>query len=73
MAGVLPDSQSGYRAGGGTMDIVCCLKLAMDVAAYKQHPFHLLFADLVKAYYPVSKAGLWKVLAKKMYRHNSLS
>ena len=39
--------------------------MAMEVAAYKQHPFHVLFIDLVKAYDSVSRAGLWAILKKK--------
>ena len=63
--GVLPESQCGFRAGRGVMDMISTLKLAMEVAAYKKHPFHVLFIDLVKAYDSVSRAGLWAVLKKK--------
>ena len=45
--------------------MVFALKLAMEIADYKKHPFHVLFVDLVKAYDSVSRAGLWAVLRKK--------
>ena len=37
----------------------------MEVAAYKSHPFHVLFIDLVKAFDSVSRSGLWCILRKK--------
>ena len=64
-ADILPDSQCGFRAGRGVMDMIFTLKMAMEVAAYKSHPFHVLFIDLVKAYDSVSRAGLWAILRKK--------
>ena len=62
---ILPESQCGFRAGRGTLDMVFSLRVAMEVAQYKSHPFHVLFVDLVKAYDSVSRAGLWTVLQKK--------
>ena len=41
-ADILPDSQCGFRAGRGVMDMIFTLKMAMEVAAYKSHPFHVL-------------------------------
>ena len=62
---ILPESQCGFRPGRGTMDMIFSLKLAMEIADYKKHPFHVLFVDLVKAYDSVSRAGLWEVLPRK--------
>ena len=62
---ILPESLCGFRPGRGTMDMAFALKLAMEIADYKKHPFHVLFVDLVKAYDSVSRAGLWAVLRKK--------
>ena len=47
------------------MDMIFSLQLAMEIADYKKHPFHVLFVDLVKAYDSVSRAGLWEVLRRK--------
>lgn len=63
--GLLPESQCGFRPGRGTMDMVFALKLAMEIADYKKHPFHVLFVDLVKAYDSVARAGVWAVLRRK--------
>ena len=62
---ILPESQCGFRPGRGTIDMVFALKLAMEIADYKKHPFHVLFVDLVKAYDSVARVGLWSVLRKK--------
>ena len=62
---ILPESQCGFRPGRGTMDMIFSLQLAMEIADYKKHPFHVLFVDLVKAYDSVSRAGLWEVLRRK--------
>ena len=62
---ILPESQCGFRSGRGVMDMVFTLKMAMEVAACKRHPFHVLFVDLVKAYDSVSRVGLWEILQKK--------
>ena len=62
---ILPESQCGFRPGRGTMDMIFSLKLAMEIADYKKHTFHVLFVDLVKAYDSVSRAGLWEVLRRK--------
>ena len=62
---ILPESQCGFRAGRGTLDMICALKIAMEIADYKRHPFHVLFVDLVKAYDSVSRTGLWEILRKK--------
>ena len=40
------------------MDMIFTLKMAMEVAAYKKHPFHVLFIDLVKAYDSVSRGTM---------------
>ena len=47
--------------------MIFSLKLAMEIADYKKHPFHVLFVDLVEAYDSVSRAGLWEVLRRKRY------
>ena len=63
--GLLPESQSGFRAGRGTMDMVFSFKMAMEIADYKKHPFHVLFVDLVKAYDSVARVGLWEIWQKR--------
>ena len=64
-AGLLPEAQCGFRAGRGVIDAVFCLKMGMELAAYRHHPFYVLFVDLVKAYDSVSRAGVWTILRKK--------
>ena len=64
-AGLLPEAQCGFRAGRGVIDAIFCLKMGMELAAYRHHPFYVLFVDLVKAYDSVSRAGVWTILRKK--------
>ena len=40
---ILPESQCGIRAGRRTSDMLFAIKLAMEIAEYKKHPFHVLF------------------------------
>ena len=63
--GSLPESQCGFRAGRAVIDSVSCFQICMELAAYRHHPFYVLFVDLVKAYDSVSRSGLREVLQKK--------
>ena len=61
----IPESQCGFRAGRGTTDMIFTLRMAIELARAKHLPLYVLFVDLMKAYDPVSRFGLWEILQYK--------
>ena len=63
---VLPDSQCGFRAGRGCVDMVFCARQLVEKAREHNATLYLLFVDLRKAYDSVPREALWHVLRKCM-------
>ena len=61
---VLPDSQCGFRAGRGCIDMIFCAGQLVEKAIEHRTRLYLLFVDLRKAYDSVPREALWCVLRK---------
>ena len=61
---LLPESQSGFRPGRSTNDMLFALRRVMEIAHAKNTPLYLCFVDLQKAYDTVDRELLWQVLSK---------
>jgi len=61
---VIPESQCGFRAARGTMDIVFAARLMQEKCREQHRDLYMVFIDLTKAFDSVSREGLWQVLRK---------
>ena len=59
---VLPESQSGFRAGRSTSDMIFTLRQLQEKAAEQHQPLHVVFVDFRKAFDTVDRTTLWKFL-----------
>ena len=59
---VLPDSQCGFRRGGGCSDMVFTARQLMEKAVEHDSELYVLFVDLRKAYDSIPGSALWLVL-----------
>ena len=59
-SGLLPESQCGFRAGRGTVDMIFAARQLQE-KCWEQHQD---LVDLTKAFDTVSRAGFWKNMAK---------
>ena len=62
--GLLPESQCGFRAGRGTIDMVFAARQLQEKAQEQHQALYTTFVDLTKAFDTVSREGLWKIMAK---------
>ena len=58
------DSQCGFRAGRGCVDMIFCVRQLVEKAIEHNNKLFLLFVDLRKAYDSVPRAALWCALQK---------
>lgn len=61
---ILPETQSCFRTGCGTSDMIFALRQLQEKCREQYQPFHLAFIDLTKAFDSVSRDLLWKILAR---------
>lgn len=61
---IYPESQCGFRAGRGTIDMIFSLRQVAEKAREKNQELYMVFIDLTKAFDTVNRAALWKVLKK---------
>ena len=61
---VLPESQCGFRAGRGTIDMIFAVRQVLEKAREQNRDLYLMFVDLTKAFDSVNRDALWKVLSK---------
>ena len=61
---VIPESQSGFRAGRGTVDMIFSLRQIQEKCIKQQRPLYILFVDFTKAFDTVGRDGLWQLLGK---------
>ena len=58
----LPESQSGFRAGRSTVDMIFSLRQLQEKAIEQHRPLYIVFVDFSKAFDTVDRPTLWKVL-----------
>ena len=61
---VLPESQSGFRPGRGTTDMVFSARQVQEKCIEQHVPLYQVFVDLTKAFDTVNREALWVVLCK---------
>jgi len=62
--GLLPESQCGFRAGRGTVDIIFAARQLQEKCQEQHSDLLVTFVDLTKAFDTVSRDGLWKIMQK---------
>ena len=62
--GVVPESQCGFRANRGTVDMSFALQQIQEKCKIQYQDLYLLFIDLTKAFDTVFREGLWCILEK---------
>lgn len=62
--GLLPESQCGFRAGRGTVDMIFAARQLQEKCQEQHQDLYSTFVDLTKAFDTVSRQGLWKIMAK---------
>ena len=61
---LLPESQCGFREGRGTIDMIFAARQLQEKCQEQHRDLYTTFIDLTKAFDTVSRAGLWKIMAK---------
>lgn len=61
---LLPESQCGFRAGRGTVDMIFAARQLQEKCQEQHQDLYSTFVDLTKAFDTVSRQGLWKIMAK---------
>ncbi|RXN14061.1 RNA-directed DNA polymerase from mobile element jockey-like protein [Labeo rohita] len=61
---VYPESQSGFRVGRSTVDMIFSLRQLQEKCQEQQMPLYIAFIDLTKAFDLVSRSGLFSLLQK---------
>ena len=62
--GNLPESQCGFRAGRGTVDMIFAARQLQEKCIEQNVALYTTFIDLTKAFDTVDRVGLWKIMAK---------
>ncbi|CAJ0940211.1 unnamed protein product [Ranitomeya imitator] len=62
--GLLPESQCGFRAKRGTVDMVFSAHQLQEKCQEQRQDLYVTFVDLTKAFDTVGRDGLWKIMAK---------
>ena len=63
-AGLIPESQCGFRKDRGTIDMVFTARQLQEKCQEQNVDLYMTFVDLTKAFDIVSRDGLWKIMAK---------
>ena len=61
---VIPESQCGFRAGRGTMDMIFSVRQLQEKCIEHQVALYQVFVDLTKAFDTVNRSALWTILGK---------
>ena len=59
---IIPENQSGFRAGRGTMDMIFTARQLQEKCREEHQDMYAIFVDVTKAFDTVSRRGLWMVL-----------
>ena len=63
-AGLIPESQCGFRKDRGTIDMIFTARQLQEKCQEQNVDLYMTFGDLTKAFDTVSRDGLWKIMAK---------
>ena len=63
-AGLIPESQCGFRKNRGTIDMIFTARQLQEKCQEQNVDLFMTFVDLTKAFDTVSRDGLWKIMAK---------
>ena len=63
-AGLLPESQCGFRKDRGTTDMIFTVRQLQEKCQEQNMDLYMTFFNLTKAFDTVSREGLWKLMAK---------
>ena len=63
-AGLLPESQCGFRKDRGTIDMIFTARQLQENCQEQNVDLYMTFVDLTKAFDSVSRDGLCKIMAK---------
>ena len=63
-AGLIPESQCGFRKDRGTIDMIFTARQLQEKCQEQNVDLYMTFVDLTKAFDTVSRDGLWKIMAK---------
>ena len=61
---IIPESQSGFRSGRGTVDMIFAARQLVEMCIEKRWPLYQVFVDLTKAFDTINREALWKILGK---------
>ena len=61
---IIPESQCGFRAGRGTMDMIFSVRQLQEKCIEHQVALYQVFVDLTKAFDTVNRNALWIILGK---------
>ncbi len=61
---ILPESQCGFRAGRGTVDMIFSVRQLQEKCREQNVPLYHCFIDLSKAFDSVNRDTLWKILLR---------
>ena len=61
---IIPESQSGFRSGKGTVDMIFSARQIQEKCTEQQVPLYQVFVDLTKAFDTVNRDVLWIILGK---------
>ncbi|XP_030401681.1 uncharacterized protein LOC115642368, partial [Gopherus evgoodei] len=62
--GLLPESWCGFRKGCGTIDMIFSVRQLQEKCQEQNRELYITFVDLTKAFYSVSRQGLWRIMSK---------
>ena len=63
-AGLIPESQCGFRKDRGTIDMIFTARELQEKCQEQNVDLYMTFVDLTKAFDTVSRDGLWKIMSK---------
>ena len=63
-AGLIPESQCGFRKDRGTIDMIFTARQLQKKCQEQTVDLYMPFVDITKAFDTVSRDGLWKIMAK---------
>ena len=63
-AGLIPESQCGFRKDRGTIDMIFTAGRLQEKRQEQNIDLYMIFVDLTKAFDTVSRNGLWEIMAK---------
>ena len=63
-AGLIPESQCGFRKDTGTIDMIFPARQLQEKCQVQNIDLYMTFVGLTKAFDTVSRDGLWKIMAK---------